>query len=111
MLNRAGGLHPSSNLTPGVLRNGLSAPGEEIPGAHVPVGYVTRSGTSFAAGFVTATFALLLGLFRRLGRDVVWSAILERNPARPSLTHPKRLDADAALAYLSIFRGDTRNDS
>jgi subtilisin family serine protease len=75
---------------------GISAPGVDIPGASGQ-GWALRSGSSIAAAFVTAVFALFLAESRNSGRDRVWSAILGH--PRPGIV-PPALDAGAAFNRL-----------
>jgi subtilisin family serine protease len=94
--------HPLGTWGMGIGRRGLLAPGVGIPGAVPPGGYGVRSGSSFAAALVTATFALLSAAVPTLDSDGVWNALL--NPAgswRPlrSLV-PRPLDGELSYRRL-----------
>lgn len=70
-----------SNWGDAYLKQGVLAPGENIPGALPGGGVVVKSGTSFATPIVSGVAALLLSLQRKLGTKPdtkkVLSAILE----------------------------------
>jgi cyanobactin maturation PatA/PatG family protease len=85
-----------SNHHENYLRNGLSAPGENITGARIPRGTQRQSGTSAAAPVVTGVAALLLSRERAAGRDtsplVIGQAILDgAEPCAVPTDHCRRL--------------------
>jgi subtilisin family serine protease len=92
-------------LGPAVGARGLLAPGINIPGAAIPSGSATRSGSSFAAAFVTGAFALLRCHYPHLSTDAIWDALLSPRPRSRSIA-PPALDADASFAMLAPhYRG------
>ncbi|MET0396791.1 MAG: S8 family serine peptidase [Longimicrobiaceae bacterium] len=98
--DRRGVPHPSATLAPSIGLRGLTAPGVDIPGARLPSGSRLRSGSSFAASFVTASIALLHAVLPRHPTDEIWAALL--SPARVgSSIVPKRVDADRVFHLLS----------
>lgn len=105
---RSDGLPDSrNNLGPSIGTRGLLAPGVDIPGARLPTGIGTLSGSSFAAAFVTGTFALLCSLFPKLSKDLVWDTLLSSQPCRKHRTSivPPLLNADASLLILEKLSG------
>jgi subtilisin family serine protease len=107
MARRDGLPDSRSNLGPLIGARGLLAPGVDIPGATLPTGIGTLSGSSFAAAFVTGTFALLCSLFPKLSKDLVWDALLSSQPYRKRRTSivPPLLNADASLLILEKLSG------
>lgn len=79
---------------------GLLAPGIDIPGAATPSGTITRSGSSFAAAFVTGAFALLRSCFPGLRPERLWDALLAPRPRARSIAPPP-LNADASFSVLA----------
>jgi membrane-anchored mycosin MYCP len=97
----AAALEPRSNWSPAVARSGLLAPGVDIPGIDRGGQIVLRSGSSFAAAFVTGTFALLRALVPVASSATVWRALTTRHGARGAGDNgPFPLDAEAALQEL-----------
>ena len=100
---------PAASTTLGIAigSRGLLAPGTNIPGAAIPTGGCVKTGTSFSATFVTATFALLLSRFRDVHPDIVWNALLvaHRRPRSLASIVPPLLDADASLRSLQLATG------
>jgi subtilisin family serine protease len=94
--------HPLSAWGVTIGSYGLLAPGLGVVGAIPPDGYELRSGSSYAASFVTAAFALLSTL--RSGRDPahVWNALLAAHrPAGPGHSLiPPPLDGDLSRELL-----------
>jgi subtilisin family serine protease len=104
-------LRTGLGLTVGM--RGLLAPGVSIPVAVPPDHYGLASGTSYAASFVTAAFALLYSIYPKLTPDDVWNALLYKNyerRIRASILPPLldiresriRLARQNALASLSV---------
>jgi subtilisin family serine protease len=93
---------PYTARGPVIGTRGLLAPGVNIPGAKRPSGIDTRTGSSFAAAFVTGTFALLRSRFPHLSRDLIWEALLDPHSYRNRHVSivPPPLDADASLRTL-----------
>jgi subtilisin family serine protease len=86
-----------------VARGGIAAPAVGIPGADPTGGYTVRSGSSFAAAFVAAAFALLRSLRPDLAREALWWALLDpRDPGR-ALGRIPTLDADRGLERLAAI--------
>jgi subtilisin family serine protease len=94
-------LEPRSNWSPTVARSGLLAPGVDIPGIGRDGQIVLRSGSSFAAAFVTGTFALLRALVPVASSTTIWMALTTRHGA-PDVgdNGPFPLDAEATLEEL-----------
>jgi subtilisin family serine protease len=85
-----------SPVSPWLGRHGLGAPGLDIPGV-AEHGMSLRSGSSFAAAFVTAVFALLRSAFpRRRSPEQIWRALLGGGRS----VVPAPVDAEAALLRL-----------
>jgi subtilisin family serine protease len=88
----------ASNSGGSAGRRGLGAPGEAIVSLEADGGLVSRSGTSFAAAFVTGAIALLWSLFPGARVEQVRRAL---NPGvRRTSVIPPLLDASAAHAAL-----------
>jgi subtilisin family serine protease len=107
MADQGGFPDSRSNLGLLIGARGLLAPGVDIPGATLPTGIGTGSGSSFSAAFVTGTFSLLCSLFPKLSRDLVWDALLTSQPrsqCRASIV-PPLLNADASLLILEKLNG------
>lgn len=83
-----------------IARSGVAAPGFLVQGAAPGGGYAVRSGSSFAAAFVVAAYALLRSLRPDIARAALWSALLDPTaPVRASGGIPA-LDAARGLARL-----------
>ena len=101
-------------LAPTVVRHGLLAPGDRVPGAVPPASMGWSSGSSMAACFVTAAFALLrcgfprhtvgelLAALLHPGRSATTSTTSTTSTARQAV--PAHLDADASAALLRFSR-------
>jgi subtilisin family serine protease len=92
-----GSMDPETALGTALGSRGMLAPGTDLPGAVLPAGTALRSGSSYAAAFVTGTFALLRSRFPRLGADRVWEEMLDERPrsGRRAASLPPVLDAEA----------------
>jgi subtilisin family serine protease len=88
-----------SNLGPTIGRRGLIAPGFAMRGALAPDRIGLMEGSSVAAIFVTATFALLRALFPAAPAAALRSAVLML-PRRQRSIAPPLLRADRALELL-----------
>ncbi len=95
----AGVVDLRSNLGPTVGRRGLMAPGFAMRGALAPDGSGVMQGSSVAAVFVTATFALLRCVFPAVSAAALRSAVLLL-PRRQRSIAPPLLRADHALSLL-----------
>jgi subtilisin family serine protease len=82
-----------SNLGAVIGRQGLGAPGESVMSLSATGGTALSSGTSVAAPFVAATFALLLSAFARASAAEVRAALTRSAPARRRTVVPPLLDA------------------
>jgi hypothetical protein len=100
MADRWGGPHRQSPLSPILGKRGLRAPGEDLPGACLPAETCLRSGSSLAASFVSASYALLHSLFPQKGPELIWFALLNPRQRKPSVISPL-LDVQSAFTYLS----------
>lgn len=89
-----------SNLGAAIGRQGLGAPGENVTSLSAMGGTATSGGTSVAAPFVAATFALLLSLFPRASATEVRAALTRSSPARRRTVVPPLLDAWAGYRVL-----------
>jgi subtilisin family serine protease len=91
--------HANATLDPAAARRGLLALGVDIPGALSPEGYTRRSGTSYAAAFVTGTLALLDTADSRLATVKFRDAFLSRIAvsAHTNRMVPSPLDLDSLL--------------
>jgi subtilisin family serine protease len=88
-------------LGPGVGQRGLRAPGESIPGAIPNSSIGWTAGSSVAACFVTATFALLRCQFSTHDAREILAALLRPHGIGAGCTViPPRLDGDASAARL-----------
>jgi subtilisin family serine protease len=97
-----GSAHRLTSWGVAIGAQGLLAPGEAIVGAVPPDRYELRSGSSYAASFVTAAFALLRTLPTRLDPDLIWGQLLaaHRPTAARSLVPPP-LDGDLSRELLA----------
>jgi subtilisin family serine protease len=84
---------------------GLAAPGTRIPGALLPDGTGLRSGSSYAASFVTATLALLMSVVPGLLPLEAASVLRHQRSIAISVGHPVYLDADHSLNRLRLMKG------
>ncbi|MEO8350886.1 MAG: S8 family serine peptidase [Chthoniobacteraceae bacterium] len=93
--------HPSSALGVALGTKGLLAPGVDIPSAVPQCGFTLHAGSSCAASFVTATYALVRSLYLDRDNSSIWEAILMSGARRrgsysivpPSLNGDRALDA------------------
>lgn len=89
-----------SNFSASIGRNGIGAPGEEIP-TLMPTGqYGNFGGTSAATPFVTGTIALLWSLFPQKSALQIREAILMGSGKRRRSVVPPLLNARLAYEYL-----------
>jgi subtilisin family serine protease len=80
----------------------ISAPSVDIPGALLPTGTGLRSGTSFAACFVTAAIALMCaGFCTTTSRDAALRLLAGRHFSR-RYARPVSLDVDGCCAILPL---------
>ena len=103
-----GAPHPQARFSPAVGKHGLLAPGARIPGAGPGDSLTERSGSSFAAAFVTAFFALLHSLEPRASALAIWSAILAPHPVpgrRTASRHPALMPRRAGPALIIVCTG------
>jgi subtilisin family serine protease len=91
-----------SNLGAVIGRQGLGAPGEHVTSLSASGGTAISSGTSVAAPFVAATFALLLSAFPRASAAEVRAALTRSAPARRRTVVPPLLDAWAGYRALRV---------
>ena len=68
--------HRMSALGVSIGMRGLLAPGIDIPGAVPPDKFARHSGSSYAAGFVTGTYALLRSQKPKRASNAIWEALL-----------------------------------
>jgi subtilisin family serine protease len=98
-------LDSRSNWSPTVARSGLLAPGVDIPGMGWDGQISLRSGSSFAAAFVTGAFALLSALVPGASSADIWRALRTKDAfARAGANGPFPLDAEASLQELLLAR-------
>lgn len=95
-----------SNLGAVIGRQGLGAPGESVRSLSPTGGTAIAGGTSVAAPFVSATFALLLSEFPRASMTEVRTALTRSVPARRRTVVPPLLDAWAG--YLALRTSQQR---
>lgn len=98
MVNSAGSPDPRCTWGPSIARQGLMAPGVDIPGAATPQGFDIRTGSSYAAAFTTGAFAMVLGVTER-PNETIWNALLRtyRNVSYSNRTVPPPLDVEQSL--------------
>lgn len=89
-----------SNLGGSISRGGLMAPGDKVQSLSSDGGYVTMSGTSVAAPFVTGAIGLLWSLFPDASPNLIRSAIMQNSRRSRSLI-PQLLDAWGAYQFLT----------
>ena len=95
-----GKLMEQSNLGSSIGRWGLMAPGDKVQSLSSDGGYVTMSGTSVAAPFVTGTIGLLWSLFPEVSPELIRSALMRKGGRGRSLI-PSLLDAWDAYQFLT----------
>jgi len=95
-----GKLMEESNLGSSIGLRGLMAPGDRIKSLSPNGGYITMSGTSVAAPFVTGTIGLLWSLFPEAPPELMRSALIQGSGRRRVLM-PPLLDAWEAYQFLS----------
>ncbi len=93
--------HPLSALGVAIGTRGLLAPGVDIPVAVPPNAYARRLGSSFSAGFVTGTFALLRSLLPDADPSTVWETLLRPAGAGTKSIVPPFLNGALALGRLT----------
>jgi hypothetical protein len=97
-----GSAHRLTSWGVAIGANGLLAPGEAVIGAVPSAGYELRTGSSYAASFVTAAFALIRTLARRPDPDLIWSKLLAAHrPRGASSLLPPPLDGDFSRELLA----------
>jgi subtilisin family serine protease len=95
-----------TNLGNSAGRRGLGAPGQDVTSLSPPGGSCTRTGTSFAAAFVTGAIALLWSLYPRATPVEIKSAVTNSHRQRRTSVVPPLLDAWGA--YSSLARTQPR---
>ena len=98
--NSQGGLMKESNLGSSIGWWGLMAPGDGVQSLSSDGGYVTMSGTSVAAPFVTGAIGLLWSLFPEASPSLIRAALI-RNSKRNRSLIPPLLDAWDAYQFLT----------
>jgi subtilisin family serine protease len=100
--NEQGTLHAMSNFGPSIGSRGVMAPGVNITSASPNAGYIQRSGTSFAAPFVTGAIALLWSIIPTVTAAQIKHALISSVSVRNqgSSIIPPLLNAQAALRSL-----------
>lgn len=100
-----GGLGPAAPHRWGsaVGRAGICAPASDIPGADADGVYTIRSGSSFAAAFVVAAFALLRSLRPEVEREVLWWELINPSSPERNLGRVPALDAGRSLEHLETI--------
>jgi hypothetical protein len=93
---------PESNLGGSAGRRGLGAPGDSIVSLSTDGSLISRSGTSFAAAFVTGAAALLWSLFLEVDASRIRDALLQGR--RRTSVIPPLMNAEAAHALLESDR-------
>lgn len=93
-----------SNLGHSIGRQGLIAPGDEIVSLGTDGNFLTLSGTSAAAPFVTGTIALLYSIFPDATAVEMKSALIQSNSIRRTSILPPLLNAWAAYQNLAGIR-------
>jgi subtilisin family serine protease len=85
---------------------GISAPAIDIPGAVLPTGTALRTGTSFAACFVTAAIALMCSAIPAMApRDAARRILAERFASRRGAI-PVPLDVDGCFIFIRSIQED-----
>lgn len=102
MCDRAGRPAATASYGRGIGARGVSAPGEDVPGA-VPDGHARGTGTSYAAAIVTGTVALLRSICPRRSPHEIIYALRGQRPGR--VPHrslfPPPVNGELALALLA----------
>jgi len=99
-VDRNGRPMPSSNLSHGVARFGVMAPGESISSTIPGAAYVAMNGTSVATTVVTGAIALLRVLHPEEGAGAIRRAVTRSNAAGQTGLAPRLLDAANASVDL-----------
>lgn len=89
-----------SNFGSSLGKWGLMAPGENVRSLSANGGYTTKSGTSFAAPYVSGTIGLLWSLFPDADAVSLRSAVLQSHERRKSII-PPLLDAEKAYRCMA----------
>jgi subtilisin family serine protease len=92
---------PDSNLSASIGKNGLTAPGMNIPVLGADATLSRMSGTSASAPFVAGTAALLRSLFPRATASAVKLALTQTRAGERRSLVPRLLDASAAYQVLA----------
>lgn len=99
--NQHGQLDPISNFGPSIGYRGLMAPGINITSTNSGGGYVTMSGTSFAAPFVTGSLALLWSIFpKATPAELIYAIRLSTSVRSHRSVIPLLFNAEAAWNLL-----------
>jgi subtilisin family serine protease len=93
-----------SNLGHSIGRQGFRAPGDEIVSLGTDGNFLTLSGTSAAAPFVTGTIALLYSMFPDTTAAEMKSALIQSDIVRRTSILPPLLNAWAAYQNLAKIR-------
>lgn len=91
---------PSTPLGPQLGVSGLLAPGADLPGAVQPDGIGLRSGSSFAASFVTASYALLRWTTPCAAPATITAALVGFPSTRRRSIVPPQLNAGSSFSQL-----------
>ena len=98
--DRYGRPMPSSNLSHGVARFGVMAPGEAITSTVPGASYLAMNGSSVATTFVTGAVALLRTLHAEMSAGAIRRAVTCSSMAARTGLAPRLLDAAAASTEL-----------
>jgi hypothetical protein len=106
--NSQGRLMEMSNFGSSIGRWGLMAPGDKIRSLSPDGSYITMSGTSVAAPFVTGAIGLLWSLFPEASPNLIRSNLMQNGRRQRSLI-PPLLDAWGAYQFLTnIFSSSNK---
>jgi hypothetical protein len=93
-----------------MAHRGLAAPGARIPGAQLPSGISLRSGSSYAASFVSAAIVRLMAAIPGLTPVRAANALALPRDRGLSAAAPQELDADRSLRVLEMQRGGSNGN-